>query len=230
MSARSEESVAYPSQRFVVAQSWWIASELARRHPELRIIETRPYEGADDNLCLVNPRYDAELPLVQLDRLGGLEATPLGGLGWDEVVAAQNPHAIVRVLETWAELGHPARAPETTPTTLVYRILARVLASLVNDRHTWNARWGLYETFDEDTTVYHPGTDDFPSVDDTMDREEMDSGDFWVLERGDDAVACFDVRGRLHTHADPVELMTIYRASHRSLTATIGAALGHLLP
>lgn len=223
----------HPSQRLVVAKSWWIASEIARRHPELRIIETRPYEGADDNLCLVHPRTDDELPLVALDRLGALEASPLGGIGWDDVVVEEDPHAIVRALERWAGLGSPLKAPATTPTTLVYRIIARVLASLVDDRDVWNARWGLYDTLDEDTTVYHPGLDDVPTVDELMEETEYDvnSGHFWVLERGTDTVACFDTFGRLHTRdAAPLELMPIYRSTHRSLTATIGVALGRLLP
>jgi hypothetical protein len=224
----------HPSQRTVVAKSWWIASEIARRHPELRIIETRPYEGADDNLCLVHPRTDEDLPLIALDRLGALEASPLGGIGWDDVVVEEDPHAIVRALEGWAGLGSPPKAPATTPTTLVYRIIARILASLVEDRDVWNARWGLYDTLDEDTTVYHPGLDEFPTVDEMIMGEadqDANSGDFWVLERGEDAVACFDTFGRLHTRdAAPLDLMPIYRATQRSLTGTVGVALGRLLP
>lgn len=174
--------VVHPSQRLIVAKSWWIASEIARRHPELQIIETRPYEGADDNLCLVHPRADPELELIRLDRLGALEATPLGGIGWDDVIAEEDPHAIVRALEKWAGLAEPLSAPPTTPPILVYRIIARVLTSLVDDRHVWNCRWGLYETYNRDTTVYHPALDLFPTVDETMEATEfeMDSGSFWV--------------------------------------------------
>jgi hypothetical protein len=127
----------------------------------------------------------------------------------------------------------PLKAPATTPTTLVYRIITRVLASLVDDRDVWNARWGLYDTLDEDTTVHHPALDEFRTTEETMEAHDYDvnSGDFWVVERGSRAVACLDTLGQLHTRdAEPLELIPIYRSNRRSLTATIGLAMGRLLP
>lgn len=91
----------------------------------------------------------------------------------------------------------------------------------------------MYETYNRDTSVYHPALDKFPTVDQAMDADpfEVDSGSFWVLERGEQPMACFDVRGHLHSmNGEVVDLMPIYREHSSSLTKTIGIALGDCFP
>lgn len=46
--------------RFRIAQSWWIASELARRNPHLFIHEWHPGAGGYDCLGLVDDRALSE--------------------------------------------------------------------------------------------------------------------------------------------------------------------------
>ncbi|WP_454116041.1 TY-Chap2 family putative peptide chaperone [Microbacterium aurum] len=57
MTSRSGGSpcTAHPATRFVIAQSWWIASELVRRHPDLVIHESHPGGGMYDCLTGLDP-------------------------------------------------------------------------------------------------------------------------------------------------------------------------------
>ncbi|MGD4206363.1 hypothetical protein QT666_22610, partial [Xanthomonas citri pv. citri] len=48
-------SSGWGANRFAIAQSWWLASELVRRHPELMIYEMHPGGGQYDVLCVATP-------------------------------------------------------------------------------------------------------------------------------------------------------------------------------
>ena len=59
-----------PAQRFVIAQSWWIASELVRRHPQLVVHEMHPGGGQYDVLAVFAPPHDKARTIVMLNRAG----------------------------------------------------------------------------------------------------------------------------------------------------------------
>lgn len=220
-----------PAQRFITAQSWWIASEIARRHPHLQIIETHPAGGMYDCLSLIGP---GPAPLVHLNRVGTITARTLK-LSWAEAFSAAGGHDLVKRLEEDLDLERRA-APATTGRTLTYRVLARVLTSLIDDRHRWTACNGWYDTSDEGggqrrelqqfPTVVHGLRDHRPD-----DLLRAPAYRYWLLLKDDRPVAVLDTDGRLHqTDQAALELLPLHRRNRSRLTTTVRAALGHLLP
>lgn len=52
--------------RMINVQSWWVASKLVRRHPQLGLIETHPGDGMYD--CLSVVRWGHHAPnFIDLD-------------------------------------------------------------------------------------------------------------------------------------------------------------------
>ncbi|MFG1636984.1 TY-Chap2 family putative peptide chaperone [Pseudonocardia alni] len=229
------------ARRFRIAQSWWLASELVRRHPHLLVLETHPGGGQYDCLTLVERGSVAPVGLLQLNRAGRMHVEPHLGqfepVEWIEMLTTDDGHSALRTLEQRAGLRPPVpRAPATGPHTLSYRVLARILASLVDDRHAWDVRNGQL-----DSSGYgggpRPGLDRFPSVREGLcDVRASDllgepAYRFWLLLRAEDAVAVLDTDGRVHfTDRDPVELLPVYRENGSRLTTLVGRVFGHVLP
>ncbi|WP_214403721.1 TY-Chap2 family putative peptide chaperone [Pseudonocardia lacus] len=227
-----------PAQRFVLAQSWWIASELVRRHPHLRLIETHPGGGQYDCLTLLDSRSASPGSLVDLNRAGSIHIKDGARepLDWNTVFAARGGHDIIRRIEAAAGLHPSVPAPPTGPTALTYRVLARILTSLVDDRRTWDARNGQLDSSGHDCGR-RSELDRFPSVVEALrdilpdDLFGEPAYRFWILLRDTDPVAVLDTNGRLHLPAEPpAELLAVYKGSGRSLTTTVAEMLGHLLP
>jgi hypothetical protein len=229
-----------PARRFVLAQSWWIASEIVRRDPKLLIIETHPGNGMYDCLSLIR-RTDTETPtLIDLNREGRVHvhaAETFEPITWAGAFAARGGHDIVHALEKAAGLTPAAKAPPTGPRVLTYRLIARILASLVDDRHQWDARNGQLDSSGMDATNDHrPELLRFPSVVEALCDKRPDdlfgrpAYRFWTLLRDADPVAVLDTDGRLHLQDQPpIEVPPLYRRS-RSLTTVISEAMGHILP
>lgn len=156
---------------------------------------------------------------------------------WAEAFAAQGGHNVVHSLERAAGLTPLAKAPPTGPRVMAYRVIARVLASLVDDRHEWDARNGQLDSSGMDATDSHrPDLLRFPTVVDALRDWRPDdlfgrpSYRFWTLLRDAKPVAVFDTDGRLHLpDRPPSELLPAYKRS-RSLTVIVGETLGHVLP
>jgi hypothetical protein len=221
-----------------MAQSWWIASELVRRHPHLRIVETHPGGGQYDCLTLIDRSEGAVRAVVDLNRVGRMHVPGTDGaepLDWAAALAANGGHDVVRALEAACGLPTPRTAPPSGPAVLCYRIIARVLTSLVDQRHAWDVRNGEIDS--SGGSGRRPELDEFPSVVESMRHVRPDDlfGEpayrFWLLMRDADAVAVLDVDGAVHFRdRSPSPLLPVYRASGRSLTSTVGQVLGHLLP
>lgn len=99
--------------RLRLAQSWWLASELARRHPELLIIETHPGGGQYDCLSLVKD----EQTLIDVNRVGSIhihhddgESIPI-----DSLCQQQEPYAVLKSVERRAGLRPPEQPRRTGP-------------------------------------------------------------------------------------------------------------------
>jgi len=142
----------HPAMRYVIAQSWWIAAELVRRHPELIIHEMHPGGGMYDCLALLRP--DTHEPFIQLNRVGSIQvdAAPEFRLTWAEAMSTQSPRLVVDEIEAVAGLRPPVEVAPTTPRVLAYQFIAAALATTVNDECVWDARnefidssadWGL---------------------------------------------------------------------------------------
>jgi PAS domain-containing protein len=140
MDGREGDAVEFAfADRFVLQQAWWIASEVARRNPTLTITRT---EGADNNPILL-VHDGATGPRVQFDLISGIKYVDTYGLkefSWLGAFAAPNSHEVVKHLESETRFGMPTSPPpSTTKKTIVYRLIARTLAAMVDDRHSWQA-------------------------------------------------------------------------------------------
>lgn len=237
-----------PATRFVIAQSWWIAAELARRNG-LLIYEMHPGGGMYDVLAVTGIE-DGELASrhVALNRAGRIHIHPdgIGWKTWQDVLAAKDPHAVVHEIEDALDL-HPDRKPTTSRQALTYRVAARVLASLVDDRHEWDVRMAFLDSSSDwglDDAPRFPLAGDFNraleharTLPSTM-RWGEPLRHLWVLGHGLTpglseaklvAVMSDDAHVFLPKKA-PVDLMALYRANDHRLGATIHAALGAVIP
>jgi hypothetical protein len=227
-----------PARRFVLAQSWWIASELVRRHPQLLALETHPGGGQYDCLSIVDSASRQDLPLIDINRVGRIHvprAEAFEPITWASALGENHAHAVVRVVEAGAQLQPPTQAPPTTAKVLAYRVIARVLTTLVDDRHDWDVRSGYLQTFQLGSGTW-PELSEFPGVAPFLDERRPDDVEgqpafrFWFVKRGTESVAVLDTDSRLYLRdRPPIELLPIYKRT-RSLTATIGETLSHLLP
>ncbi|GAA1276086.1 hypothetical protein GCM10009609_43850 [Pseudonocardia aurantiaca] len=224
--------------RFVIAQSWWIASEIVRRHPELRLIETHPGGGLYDCLTIVGPGPHPA-SLIQLNRQGRIHVSARAEfepIEWQEVLRSADAHDVVRRLEAGAGFRSPTTTPASTPAVLGYRVISRVLSSLVNDKRQWDARNGQLDSADG-AFEPNPQLQQFPTVREAASQRRADDilGQphyrFWVLSGDAEPLAVVDSDGGLHLRDRPhVRLPRLYRESGRSLTALIASVFGSFLP
>jgi hypothetical protein len=229
-----------PADRFLTSQMWWIASELVRRHPHLRIsgIEV----PGDGRLVMVHDEQDSMS--IQWDLVGGCKFLVNGEvtrISWIEMMAAVSPHETVKRIEVGAGLGIPKAAPITTPHTLTYRVIASALAIAVDDRHEWYAVPAPMNPFDDPDCAYFLP---FPSAMAARDAYALAAEEqvaatgrdmhffqpFWALLRDLEPVAIFDSAGVIHTSYGSMELMAFYKDVKRRLTVTTSRLLGHALP
>lgn len=238
-----EPQVCEPAMRFRLAQSWWIAAELARRNG-LDVYETHPGGGMYDVLAVVRIAPDGTgQPLLEMNRGGHLHLPDtIGWLAWHDVLTAEDPHDIVHRVE--AEMGlSPLPRPTTTRKVLAYRVIARTLAAMVDDERMWDARMG----FNDDSGDYASGprrlVDElFPhAVAHARRLPVVQPWDgphthLWMLGQGIlgprpriSAVISDDGHLFLPGRAAPTDLMALYDASTRRLGPVVGAVIGHLL-
>lgn len=131
------------ADRFLLQQSWWILSELCRRHE--RTVMDRFVHDAHGGVLLAKRIGKASEPEsnvgVTANLVDGIRVMQRSGstlIPWATVFETGDAHAIVRHIEGMSPLGHPASAPATTHRTLIYRLAARILATRLDDRHDWS--------------------------------------------------------------------------------------------
>jgi len=238
-----------PAQRFIVAQSWWIASELVRRHPELVIHEMHPGGGHYDVLAIFAPPYADARAIVMLNRAGTLQVhvrdesggTPdLRVVGtWADVLSASNPHGFAKVIESAAGLPIVPKAPPSTPRTLAYRFIATLLTMTVNDRNTWDAR----NEFIDSSGDGWPGEaelrghlDSFPDT-----RRDFSSitalglwhepeSHFWAVMKDQIPVAIVSLEGHVYRSDRRYSLTEEYTAMGRRMFPVVASILNGLQP
>ncbi|MFC5931260.1 hypothetical protein D6T64_08365 [Cryobacterium melibiosiphilum] len=229
-----------PADRFLTAQIWWIASELVRRHPHLRI--SGHEVAGEGRLVLLHDEQDSMS--IQWDLVGGCKYLVNGvvtSISWIEMMAAVSPHETVKRIEVGAGLGIPKAVPVTTPHSLSYRVIASALATAVDDRHEWCAVPAPMNPYDDPDCPYFQG---FPSAIAARDEyaREADAQiastgrpvhffqPFWALLRNLEPIAIFDSAGVIHTVMGATELMPCYDSIHRKLALTTARVLGPYLP
>lgn len=225
-------------RRLRTVQSWWLGSELVRRHPKLLLIETHPAGGQADCLTLlrVDSHGGTQHPLVDLEQTGGIH---VGGHGifmtWEEERDFGDRHGALKRVEIAAGLHAPTETPPSTGKTLTYRTLTSVLSTTLNERETWDARnlmlnagnVGPSRTFD---------LAPFPSAAEAVrDRRRDDlfgspEYRFWGLLRGTKPVAVLDTDGNVHLKSGPRSLPAAYAKGGHRLHSAIASTLAEVMP
>jgi len=235
------------ASRFVLVESWWIASELARRHPRLVVHEMHPGGGMYDVLALLDPAAGDfhEQTRVMINRTGSIQIhhSTSSGLAdmvvasWEDALTTDDPHRLVKAVEASAGLG--PSSPATTERSIAYRFIATALAMTTHDRHRWDAR----NEFIDSSGDWWPGDPETHGFLSRYSAARADAGrapglglwgepasHFWGVLRDDVPVALLSIEGRVYRDETAMELLPIYRSVGRSMTRLVTETMGDLLP
>lgn len=231
--------------RLRTAQYWWLATELVRRHPHLKLVETYPLGGLYDCLTL---RSQAAINEVHIDfnRLGGVHVHPdhTSLLTDARVASYEDAHRAVREIEDAAGLVPGSQAPPSTGRVLALRLISQALNHLTNDKSSWDARridhdtMGLQKLGPPPRGPFeaHPLSGVFETADDlealqrSLPPSPPGGEGCWALLRDGRSVALFDLRGYVYTREARLALQPLYSRMNRSLSRVMTYALGDLLP
>ncbi|NYG07779.1 hypothetical protein BJ986_002266 [Phycicoccus badiiscoriae] len=223
------------NERLTNVQSWWIGSELVRRHPELTLIETHPGGGQYDCLTLVRSQPDPVENLVWLNRAGSIRVGDhMQFLTWEAERDYGDRHGAVRRIEAAAGLDSVKATPPSTAAAVALRAICRVLTSMLNEPEPWDARSAFYDSSGGDSGFRDLSA--FPSAARAMEEHRPNDLDghpgyrFWLLRRGDSTVAVVDTDAVVHLPDRHASLSDAYLKSKRSMTLAISATLGDVLP
>jgi hypothetical protein len=224
-----------PARRFVLAQSWWLASALVRRHPGLRLIETHPGGGQYDCLSLLR----AKEKVFDINRNGsvhvGEAVRELRPMAMDGLFDQEQAWTYVRELEEVSSVGVARHTPSSTPAVLTYRVIAELMAITLNDRKAWDVRNEFEDTSDWGGGPRHY-VQGFPLAAARVQQRREDDllgiaeYRFWGVLSGGEAVAVLDTDGNVYVGEQVFHLPEVYRSHNRRLTATVAATLGTVLP
>lgn len=225
-------------KRLQTVQSWWLGSQLVRRHPELMLIETHPGGGLSDCLSVVDVGRDGSgSTVVQLNREGGIHVRDqVGFMSWENELNLGDRHGAVRRIEAAAGLTAPANTPASTGKVLSYRAIASVLATLLNEREVWDARNYRFDSSNAYTDDPAFDLSPFPTAEAKVDNVRPDdlTDDlryrFWGLLNEAEVVAILDTDGVVHLRDGQRSLVEAYSAGDRRLNLAITSTLGQVLP
>ncbi|NHF63745.1 TY-Chap2 family putative peptide chaperone [Microcella pacifica] len=234
-----------PSARFVAAESWWIASELVRRHPGLVVHEMHPGGGMYDVLCLFDPR-DGDMwqqVCIMLNRAGRIQVHhPPGSetrdaivTTWAESLAANDPHEQIKALEVSARLEHPKETPTSRPITLTYRLIATLLNITLKAKERWDVRNEFIDSSSDDEQEVLGHIDKFTPLREhlrgaaTLGLPHEPESHCWIVLRDDEPVAAITVDGRAYTRDRAVNLLPAYERAKRSILRLATETFGDLL-
>ena len=222
----------FVAQRFQVAQSWWLATELARRHPNLLIIETHPGDGQYDCLTLMR---DGK-PLVWINRGGSIlledrdMSMPLAGVFSDD-----DPATAIQAIEEATGLGVPRHAPATGPRTLAYRVAAQLTMLTVNDRHPVDVRSEYNDTSGGDAGGRRGLIRGFPIAEARAaelrpdDLHGIPGYRYWAVLRNQEPIAALDTDGFAYLDEHVYHLPALYASNGRNLTALVTQTFAGIL-
>lgn len=215
------------------AASWRLISELHRRHPTTtEVHRTHPGDGMYDCLSLFH--RDHHGPLIDLNRVGRihvhgrLDGRPVEWepATWDHYLRA-DPRDFVSRLEAAAGLPAPRSVPASTPSTLIHRILAAIVATAIKSVAPIEVRPGVLNSsaWDDGPTaelVAFPGIP--PHLLETRDPGVKPPGArFWVVTRNGEPMLAFERDAGLawarNTSAG-IAVMAMYEEYRRNLQFT----------
>ena len=127
--ATSQSLAITPSVRHTSAVAFWLASELARRHPHYVVRSDGP-----ERLILES----AAGPTIHISRHAAVSVGGRELVGTSELFAAEDKRGLIGEVEQ--RIGLPARsqAAPTTERTIVYRSMAHIAALVVAEKAAWD--------------------------------------------------------------------------------------------
>ncbi|MGJ7561870.1 TY-Chap2 family putative peptide chaperone [Brevibacterium casei] len=222
------------ANRLVYLQSWWVASEFLRRHPEFDLVETHPGGGLYDCLAILGPRGATGPTHIDLNRKGRIHIH--SGISpnfdanswelelpveWSSEAKQRNRRQLPLFLEAAVGLSAPQQTPVTTPKTLIYRVIYQLLLFALNEVEDWEAHNAQYDSsgmdsgWDPDYFAQIPSARSALENDPNLDNRQTC---FWAVLRGGRCLALLQENGMLHRpDALPMSVMTIYDAEHRDI-------------
>lgn len=217
-------------QNSLTAHSWWLASEIARRHKNLELVTCVETQGLDETLgifdknsCRLLAFFSDETPNRAV--VDG-NAKPAWAFGWDMILGMSARDAVTTV-ERQLMINVPNHALSTTEKTLVYRLLAKLIATKIWSRDTWRAFSCSYYDAQDQNFIPSDALDEFPSA---IDKFELTHGrgglapapdGFWLIYKNGNSVAAFDEDGFVHFPDDrpTLSLMPRFDSLQRKVDA-----------
>lgn len=223
-------------ERMVYLQSWWVASEFLRRHPDFRLFETFPGGGQYDCLAIVGPD-SSDNRYIELNRSGRIhihpEASPRFDRGawninfpieWQLEQEQTDRRAVPRFLEAAMGGPVPSRTPTTTRKTLTYRMIYHLLLLAINEPNDWevrNSAPGSSPSFSVKVPDYFA---DIASAGTSLvhyAKEAKQKRAFWAVLRDGLCVGLLQENATLHRpNAGPIDVMDTYNAHRRDILGT----------
>ena len=218
------------ADRFALQQSWRIASDLVRRHPEMTVSRLENPEQIPIIIVHAGPVGVR----VQFDLTGGikfLEDQQVQRIDWLDVFAASDATTTLETIERRVGLGVPTSAVTMTKRSLVYDVIATILALKLDDQRAWQVlpltlltsdSATLEATFDSmaDFSTAGAAADDYLDEIHKLVEYSADSTSMfrwheplWLLLRDLEPVAVLDEAGFAHlVDGTRIDLMRMYES------------------
>jgi len=223
-------------QRMIYLQSWWVASEFMRRHPELELIETHPGDDQYDCLTILDANRPEEMH-IRLNRLGRIHAYSNSApsfdwsrfdidypIEWTGEVKLNDRRLLPRLLELAVGLSSPSQTPVTTSKTLTFRVIYQLLLFAVNDSQVWEVRNSAVNSWSSSGDSAFDFFADIASARNSLvhyAQESKQKEAFWAVLCDNRCIGLLQESSTLHRpNADPVNLMKIYNANKREILPT----------
>ncbi|WP_156023420.1 hypothetical protein [Terracoccus sp. 273MFTsu3.1] len=148
-----------------------------------------------------------------------------GILSWTEVLALNDPHEVIRIVEAAAGLRAPERTPPSGRSALTFRVISRFLDALLHERHPWDARNAFLDASGWESTRQSLARFPFAEAAATPHEDDL-LGEpyyrFWILTRNGEARAVIDTGANLYLSDRVLDLSERYALARRSLSRLTG--------
>lgn len=223
-------------QKTQVAHTWWLASEIVRRHKGLELNTCISTLGLDETLGIFDSNgkrllafFSSEVPNRAV--VDG-NATPAWAFGWDKIMGL-SPRDAVASIEAKMGIFTPSHALQTTETSLIYRLIAKIVGSHIWSVDTWDAYSAGYYDAESKSIYLSDALDEFPTA---LDKHESANGreisgrgpeGYWVLHKNGEEVFVLDRDGLLHfsSNRTPESLMKRFNSLGRNIDALASSVL-----
>ncbi len=221
------------NSRLISARSWWLATMLCRRHPDLTIIEHHPCGGHYECLGLYSAA--AGEVVIDLNRDGSIHRHLSGGsLPWADAFAGDHFDMVLK-LERGLPSSGPIRTLPTNRKLLTYRILEALANVSATERFQWDISAAFADAsrygegpFKELVTMF-PGFSELKNSYGPLLRGDVGVG-FWLVSRRNGPKFMVDDHGILYQQGEPpVDMYLSFNRHDRQLWRMMGQELGQYL-